>query len=1166
LKVALLPSHFRIACQTLTQSMSAPADREVAVLNAALECPAEERAAFLDRACAGEARFRSRIEALIRAHEEGTRFLEPRPSLGHLALPVRPGVASTEKPGDRIGRYKLLQQIGEGGCGVVYMAEQEEPVRRRAALKVIKLGMDTRQVIARFEAERQAIALMDHPNIARVLDAGATETGRPYFVMELVRGVKITEFCDQSELSTEERLRLFIQVCQAIQHAHQKGIIHRDIKPSNILVTMNDGIPVPKVIDFGIAKAAQGKLTDQTLFTAFEQFIGTPAYMSPEQAVMTNLDVDTRSDIYSLGVLLYELLTGRTPFDQSELLAAGLDGIRRIIREREPMRPSTRLSTLAAEALTATAQHRRIDAPRLIHVIRGDLDWIVMKCLEKDRPRRYESATGVADDIGRYLSDDPIVARPPSKLYEFQKAVRRHRAGFAVALALGLMLVAGVVGLSISNSRIRREREQKEQALETAKRNEQEARLQLFTSLKRQAEARRYSRQVGQRTESLKAVAEAAAIQKDDELRDIAIAAMAVSDFRPGPTWQAFASNQVDLAFDALYRRYAALDREGVITIHSIPDGRELKRFESGPVALPNVLCRGLEFSPDGRLLAKREPGYRWSLWRLSDAKLLFRTPSGSSSSVAFSRDSKRLAVGNNSHLILYAGETGEELNRWPFPELPHSMQFSPDDASLAIGPKVSPSSPNSAVAKIYGVESGQLIRELPTHSTFDVWVSWHPSGKYLAATCNLTVQVWDVEAAAKISEMRRHASQVTAVAFSPDGALAISDSWDGIPGLWSPSPGRELVRCYSGRNFFRFSPDGRWAGVMWNQAGKAQLLEVVPSPEYQTFFASQYDAEYFFHLGDVSPRGNLLALGSANGWSLRELPSGRELAWLPIGHVSTAQFTPDGSAVITCGPVCGLQVWPVTDVDTPRKLRLGPPRRISLPFKPINVSIDRGGNIAAVCGESSGRIAILDLRTDLLHPARFQHEDVCYTALSPDAQWLATGGWHSPELRIWNAETGELVASQMGERFFPTFTPDGRELVVVSESGFAFLSTNTWQPTRETIPAEAGFTSWPAFSRDGNLMAIGTAPGVIQIRDARTSRLLARLEDPNGDVPLWIAFSHEDTHLLSMCSASKAIHRWDLAAIRARLKGVGLDWDWPEFRAARTPGRPVMEVKVVFD
>ena len=304
--------------------MHEPSEHEIEVFNVALELPAAERAAYLDHACAGDAALRRRVEELLKASEESSACLDDPSAVSPGPVgTVRPPLGPAEKPGNWIGRYKLLQQIGEGGCGIVYMAEQEEPVRRRVALKVIKLGMDTKSVIARFEAERQALALMDHPNIAKVLDAGATDTGRPYFVMELVRGIKITDYCDQNNLSTDDRLRLFIQVCQAIQHAHQKGIIHRDIKPSNILVTVNHDVPVPIVIDFGIAKATQGRLTDQTLFTAFEQFIGTPAYMSPEQTVMTSLDIDTRSDIYSLGVLLYELLTGETPFDAKKLLASG---------------------------------------------------------------------------------------------------------------------------------------------------------------------------------------------------------------------------------------------------------------------------------------------------------------------------------------------------------------------------------------------------------------------------------------------------------------------------------------------------------------------------------------------------------------------------------------------------------------------------------------------------------------------------------------------------------------------------------------------------------------------------------------------------------------------------------------------------------------------------
>jgi len=435
---------------------------------------AEKRSAFLAERCGSDRALREELEELIHAEAAagpslpGESFLTADRATMRRAVEAitsardEPSSLITEKPGSRIGRYKLLQKIGEGGCGIVFMAEQEEPVKRRVALKVIKLGMDTKEVIARFEAERQALALMDHPHIARVFDGGATPVGRPYFVMELVRGKPITRFCDENCLPTRNRLDLFIQVCQAIQHAHQKGVIHRDIKPSNILVIDHDGTPVPKVIDFGIAKATAGQtLTDKTLFTAFEQFIGTPTYMSPEQAKLSGLDVDTRSDIYSLGVLLYELLTGRTPFDTKRLMQGGLDEIRRIIQEEDPPRPSTRLSTLEAKEQTSIAHQRQSELSKLLRGLRGDLDWIIMKALDKERARRYDTAAGLARDIQRHLDCEPILARPPSRLYEFQKMVRRHKVVFAAVSAVMMALVLGMVMAGIEAGRARQaEREQ----------------------------------------------------------------------------------------------------------------------------------------------------------------------------------------------------------------------------------------------------------------------------------------------------------------------------------------------------------------------------------------------------------------------------------------------------------------------------------------------------------------------------------------------------------------------------------------------------------------------------------------------------------------------------------------------------------------------------------
>ncbi len=435
------------------------ADREVDIFCAACEIePGDERNAFVKEACAGDDGLYAAVQQLLAVQEEGEGFfqegcptsistdefvqtLAEHPEVlqvEDVAVPV------DEEIGRQIGPYRLIEKIGEGGGGSIYLAEQSTPIRRQVAFKIIKLGMDTKSVIARFEAERQVLAMMEHPHIAKVFNAGATEKGRPYFVMELVHGTKVTTYCDEHCLDISQRLELFVQICHAIQHAHRKGIIHRDIKPSNILIENRDGVPEPRVIDFGVAKATDGqRLSDDTIFTACEQFIGTPAYMSPEQADLAELDIDIGSDIYSLGVLLYELLTSMTPFDQSELIKSGLSEMRRIVREVEPPRPSVKLSGLPSGELEHIARCHDVEPQRLIALLKGDLDWIVMKALEKDRDRRYRTADGFAEDVQRYLDHEPVLARPPSRRYRFRKLVRRNKGVFASIAAISLTLFAG---------------------------------------------------------------------------------------------------------------------------------------------------------------------------------------------------------------------------------------------------------------------------------------------------------------------------------------------------------------------------------------------------------------------------------------------------------------------------------------------------------------------------------------------------------------------------------------------------------------------------------------------------------------------------------------------------------------------------------------------------
>ena len=865
-----------------------------------------------------------------------------------------------EQPGTRVGHYKILQHIGEGGCGVVYMAEQEEPIRRRVALKVIKLGMDTKEVIARFEAERQALALMDHPNIAKVLDAGATETGRPYFVMELVKGIKITDFCDQNKLATKERLDLFIQVCHAIQHAHQKGIIHRDIKPSNVLVTLHDGVPVPKVIDFGIAKATQQPLTDKTVFTAFGQFIGTPAYMSPEQAELSGLDIDTRTDIYSLGVLLYELLTGKPPFDPETLLKAGLDEMRRIIRETEPPKPSTKLATARA-----TTPHSAVRIPQLKEV-RGDLDWIVMKCLEKDRTRRYETATGLALDIQHHLKSEPVTAGAPGVTYRAGKFVRRHKAGLATATVLALVLVAGSA-VSLWQAAL-------------ARRHAREAQAQL---------GRLYDQQGWTLQEQGNGLGAFCSFVGALTLAEPGSAQEMIERLRLGFVGQTLPRLEAGLLLPASAGDVAANIFElNTKWIHDETSGQALW-IQDDPSQTSLLII-----SPDGHWLVHRLTGETWDLEQCCPSQRLGLSQ-GWAPQASFDPASKRLIT---------------TCRRYP-----------PRGSSSATTSDVLTEIQAWVCGTWAPVSPGVIVTGAIPQFAFSA-----DGRRFVAAVVQLRVNsegrlssrgepgetiIFDTLTCRQIGSPRQQTNGVTAVSLSSDGRIVSSRGWHGAE-VFDADSGQTIARH---RQYLQtlIGPRGRY--VLSDGTFAATVCELRGDRNLGSFERDGPPSCF-------SPDGKLVASATrTNSVQLRELPSLKVVQSLPHpDQVLGVVFSPDASKVLTTCADYGVRLWDPTSgrqigstlahEGTPQAAFASDARRF------ISIARDQVVRVWSLAEQTSPGIT-------LSHPAKVND-----AAFSTDGGMVVTA-CEDGIVRSWDRRSGRLLNAspkQDGSLMHLAFRPDG--------------------------------------------------------------------------------------------------------------------------------------------
>jgi WD40 repeat protein/serine/threonine protein kinase/tetratricopeptide (TPR) repeat protein len=1103
---------------------------------------------FLAAKCRQDIELRQHVGHLLRAHVEAGSFLDhpPAAGLGH-CLAAHENQAGcqiatvddpfTERPGTVIGPYKLLEQIGEGGFGVVFMAEQVQPVRRKVALKVLKPGMDTRQVVARFEAERQALAIMDHPNIARVFDGGETASRRPYFVMELVRGVPITEYCDQNHQTPRERLDLFLSVCHAVQHAHQKGIIHRDLKPSNVLVCMHDTTPVVKVIDFGVAKALGQELTEKTLFTGFAQMIGTPMYMSPEQAGQSSLDIDTRSDIYSLGVLLYELLTGTTPFDKERFRRAAHDEIRRIIREEDPPKPSTRLSTI--QGLVSIAANRGLEPKKLNGLMRGELDWIVMKALEKDRNRRYETPNGLAMDIQRYLADQPVQACSPSATYRLRKFASRNKAAFATAAGVCAALVALVAVLAVSNMRIRQESMAKEQALrETGQALRDKA---VALEAREQAlETSRYHESVARDN-----------ARRADEQRDVAVE-----------------KERLAQANERLARgRYYAAQMN--LAVRAWEDGETTRVLDLLETQRPRFLDDDLR-------------SFEWyAMWQLCHqqlrSSLQTTVRAGNreqfvSQCVAYSPDSSMLALGTpDGTVILFDALTGREIRRLQGDRSPTAaIAFSPDGSLLAqaagteadkvilwnldtgsqthvlnagIAIQALAFSPNGqkiAAAAHRGPKGAVYLWDIASGLAHDVWqstksygLSFSPDGKWLATTADAgapgkLTRIWDVSSSRVIRDI---AVGGRAVAFSPDGTrLAIgrsgssvftlldTETWQEVPvqkGAWGSGMALGFI---PGRNAIAVGLETRSVKVVDLTTGKAKTFPYHSS----------------LHSLAVSPNGELLAAIGTDG-TLKTWDLVNEALFNKIdvsGPISALHFSPDGNT-LAVGMNRQVNLLDIATGESRRLLRGHSQTIRAMAFSQDSATMAAGSTIWSEPGE----LKLWNVNTGQEKKLIPEFNSAAHAvAISPDDRVLAVGGPHA-ELALFNLATGQRMTVVSAHLLTAlVYSPDGKLLISAERSGLITLrdpTTGVEQLTFGPSETKAGILAL-CCSPDGKLLASGNAAGMIHLWELPSGRLHGTLHGNTAAVRSMTFFPDGST--LANANEAGEVKLWDVATGQERV------------------------------